>query len=269
VEPVGETDTSLLAELTRAVAANEMRLYFQPVMDISRFGEERVVGAEALIRWAHPRLGVLAPGAFLPLAQERGLITELDLWVIGTACSAVAEWPQLGDKPLGVAVNLDAATLLDRRLVATVRSALNRNGLAPERLTLEVVESRSLIDLPGIVERLVELRRLGIRISLDDFGTGFSTLAWLNTLPVDQIKIDRSFIKNLPEASSVSLVQGILALASKLDVEVIAEGVETMDQLDTLRISGAVLAQGYLLGRPSATWDPVAGCPLTVARRGD
>ena len=267
VESPGDADTSLLVELSRAVEANEMRLYYQPVVDISRFGEETVVGAESLIRWAHPRLGILAPGAFLPLAQERGLITELDLWVIATACRDVVEWPQLGARPLGVAVNLDAATLLDHRLVSTVRTALNSNGLAPERLTLEVVESRSLIDLPGIVERLVELRRLGIRISLDDFGTGFSTLAWLNTLPVDQIKIDRSFIQDLPNASSVSLVQGILALASKLDVEVIAEGVETTEQLDSLRTSGAVLAQGYLLGRPGATWDPVAGSPLAAARR--
>ncbi|TFD30368.1 GGDEF domain-containing protein [Cryobacterium sp. TMT1-19] len=267
-ESPGDTDTSLLVELARAVEANEMRLYYQPVVDISRFGEETVVGAEALIRWAHPRLGVLAPGAFLPLAQERGLITEMDLWVIATACRDVVEWPQLGARPLGVAVNLDAATLLDYRLVSTVRTALNRNDLAPERLTLEVVESRSLVDLPGIVERLVELRRLGIRISLDDFGTGFSTLAWLNTLPVDQIKIDRSFIQDLPNASSVSLVQGILALASKLDVEVIAEGVETTEQLDSLRTSGAVLAQGYLLGRPSATWDPMAGSAVAAARRG-
>ncbi len=273
LSPVAETprdtDTSLVVELASAVEANEMRLYYQPVVDISRFGTETVVGAEALIRWDHPRLGVLAPGAFLPLAQERGLITEMDLWVIKTACRDVVEWPQLGVRPLGVAVNLDAATLLDRRLVSTIRTALNRNGLAPERLTLEVVESRSLIDLPGVVESLVELRRLGIRISLDDFGTGFSTLAWLNTLPVDQIKIDRSFIKDLPEASSVSLVQGILALAAKLDVEVIAEGVETTEQLDSLRTSGAVLAQGYLLGRPDAVWDPVAGSPLTAVRRGD
>lgn len=253
------SDPSLLVELTRAVEANELRLHYQPVVDISRFGDEMVVGAEALLRWKHPRLGVLAPGAFLPLAQERGLIIEMDLWVIATACRDVVEWPKQGGRPLGIAVNLDAATLLDSRLVPTVRAALNRNALAPERLTLEVVESRSLFDLPGIVERLVELRRLGVRISLDDFGTGFSTLTWLNTLPVDQIKIDRSFIKNLPDASSVSLVQGILALASQLDVEAVAEGVETTEQLDSLRSAGAVLAQGYLLGRPSETWAPATG----------
>jgi diguanylate cyclase (GGDEF)-like protein len=260
----GDTGTSLSLELAGALDANQMRLYFQPVLDISRSGEERVVGAEALIRWAHPRLGVLAPAAFLPLAQETGLITELDLWVVGAACAAVAEWPQPEGRPLGVAVNLDAATLLDRRLVPTVRAALNRHALAPERLILEVVESSALIDVPGIVERLVGLRRLGIHISLDDFGTGFSTLAWLNALPVDQIKIDRSFIMNLPAAASVPLVQGILALALKLGVEVVAEGVETLEQLDILRASGCVLAQGYLLGRPSATFDWTAGRSLAT-----
>ncbi|TFD13804.1 EAL domain-containing protein [Cryobacterium sp. TMT1-21] len=263
-EEPGATGPSLPLELACALDENQMRLHFQPVVDISRAGEERVVGAEALIRWEHPRLGLLAPAAFLPLAQEMGLLPELDLWVVGAACAAVADWPRPAVRPYGVAVNLDAATLLDRRLVPTVRAALNRHALAPERLILEVVESSALIDLPGIVERLVELRRLGIHISLDDFGTGFSTLAWLNTLPVDQIKIDRSFIMNLPDAASVPLVQGILALALKLGVEVVAEGVETRDQLEILRASGCVLAQGYLLGRPSATFDPLAGRPLTA-----
>ena len=263
----GATDTSLPLELACALDENQMRLHFQPVVDISRVGEESVVGAEALIRWEHPRLGLLAPAAFLQVAQEAGLITDLDLWVVGAACAALAGWPQRAGRPYGVAVNLDAATLLDRRLVPTVRAALNRHSLAPERLILEVVESSALIDTPRIVERLVELRRLGIHISLDDFGTGFSTLAWLNSLPVDQIKIDRSFIMNLPDSASVPLVQGILALASKLGVEVVAEGVETPAQLEILRASGCVLAQGYLLGRPSATFDPVSMRPVGTARQ--
>ena len=262
----GAPDTSLPLELACALDENQMRLHFQPVVDISRAGEECVVGAEALIRWEHPRLGLLGPAAFLPVAQEMRLIAELDLWVVGAACAALAGWPPRAGRPYGVAVNLDAATLLDRRLVPTIRAALNRHALAPERLILEVVESSALIDLPSIVERLVELRRLGIHISLDDFGTGFSTLAWLNSLPVDQIKIDRSFIMNLPDSASVPLVEGILALASKLGVEVVAEGVETRDQLDILRASGCVLAQGYLLGRPSATFDPVLKRPMAAPR---
>ena len=255
---------SLVSELSSALEAGQMRLFFQPVVDISCPTTDRVVGAEVLVRWEHPRLGILVPAAFLPLAQEMGLIADLDLWVVGEACAAAAAWPQPGETPLTVAVNLDASTLEDERLLPTVRAALNRNNLLPERLLLEVVESRALIDLPGIVERLVELRRLGVRISLDDFGTGYSTLTWLNTLPVDQIKIDRSFITNVPDEVSTSLVQGILALAAKLNVEVIAEGVETIEQLDILRASGCVLVQGYLFGRPKPTLETrlVGSAPL-------
>ena len=255
---------SLVSELSSALEAGEMRLFFQPVVDIACPTTDRVVGAEALVRWEHPRLGILVPAAFLPLAQEMGLIADLDLWVVGEACAAAAAWPQPGESPLTVAVNLDASTLEDERLLPTVRAALNRNNLRPERLLLEVVESKALIDLPGIVDRLVELRRLGVRISLDDFGTGYSTLTWLNTLPVDQIKIDRSFITNVPDEVSTSLVQGILALAAKLNVEVIAEGVETIEQLDILRASGCVLVQGYLFGRPKPTLETrlVGSAPL-------
>ncbi|MBG6215132.1 MAG: EAL domain-containing protein [Cryobacterium sp.] len=249
---------SLETELSVAIDRNEMRLHFQPVLNISAAGGIRVVGAEGLIRWNHPRLGLLAPAAFLPLAEETGMITKLDLWAMENACAALAGWAQPGDEPLHVAVNLASATLVDPRLLPTVRAALTRNHLSPRRLILEVVESRALIDLPGVVERLTELRQLGIRISLDDFGTGFSTLAWLNSLPVDQIKIDRTFIMDIPARSSVALVQGILALAQKLDIEVVAEGVETVDQLDTLSESGCALVQGYLLGRPAAIFDPAA-----------
>ena len=250
-----DAQNSLRLELSSALEAGEMRAYFQPVIDISDPTAGRVVGAEALIRWAHPRLGRLIPAAFLPLAQEMGLIADLDLWVVGEACAAAAGWAQPGESSLTVAVNLDASTLVDERLFSTVREALTRNDLLPERLLLEVVESKALIDLPGIVERLGELRQLGVRISLDDFGTGYSTLTWLSTLPVDQIKIDRSFIMNIPAEGSTSLVQGVLALAARLNVEVIAEGVETIEQLDILRASGCVLVQGYLFGRPEPTLD--------------
>jgi len=257
---------SLSTELSHALDAGEMKLFFQPVVDISTPGAEHVVGAEVLIRWDHPRLGVLVPAAFLPLAEETGLISDLDLWVVSAACSAAAAWPQPGAEPLSVAVNLDASTLVDERLFSTVRAALKRNNLAPERLILEVVESRALSDLPTIVERLVELRRLGVRISLDDFGTGYSTLTWLSTLPVDQIKIDRSFITNLPAEEACTLVRGILALAAALDVEVIAEGVENSEQLDVLRASGCHLLQGYLFGRPDPTL--VDRLPSPVLRAG-
>ncbi|WP_250447467.1 bifunctional diguanylate cyclase/phosphodiesterase, partial [Actinotalea sp. C106] len=249
---------SLEAELSHAVGAGQLRLFFQPVVDVSPGTGDAVVGAEALIRWAHPRLGLLAPAAFLPLAEEAGLVTELDLWAVGAACEALAGWSRTTSpgeapgEPLRVAVNLAGATLVDPRLVPAVRSALSKNGLTSDRLHLEVVESRSLSDLPGVIERLVELRQIGVRISLDDFGTGFSTLAWLQSLPVDQIKIDRSFIAGLPDhAASLALVRGVVALARELGIEVIAEGVEEPAQLALLREAGCEMVQGYLLGRPA------------------
>ncbi|WP_158274564.1 EAL domain-containing protein [Cellulomonas sp. WB94] len=240
---------SLQAELRIGVARGELRLHFQPVVDVSVAAAPVIVGCEALVRWQHPRLGLLAPAAFLPLAEDTGLVTEIDLWVVGAACAALAA-RHPAPASLQVAVNLASATLVDPRLLPTVRAALSHNRLAPDRLVLEIIESRSLVDLPGVVERLIELRQLGVRISLDDFGTGFSTLSWLQTLPVDQIKIDRSFTMELPDPRALALVKGVLALAHELGIEVIAEGVETVDQLEALRDAGCLLVQGYLLGRP-------------------
>lgn len=258
---------SLEGELRRAVEGDQLRLHFQPVVDVSVSGTNVVLGAEALLRWEHPRLGLLAPGSFLPLAEECGLISELDLWALDAACLALAGWEPLPETssrgPLRVAVNLAADTLVDPRLVPAVRAALTRNGLAPDQLHLELVESRSLTDVAGVVERLAELRQMGVRISLDDFGTGFSTLAWLQALPVDQIKIDRSFVMALEEGGSVALVRGVVALAQELHIEVIAEGVEEPHQLEMLRDAGCRVVQGYLLGRPLArfvgTADPATG----------
>ncbi|WP_166786260.1 putative bifunctional diguanylate cyclase/phosphodiesterase [Cryobacterium psychrophilum] len=252
-------------ELALALERNEMRLHFQPIVDMSVTDTGDVVGVEALIRWAHPRLGLLAPGAFLPLAEETGLIAELDLWSLGVACEALANWPDNGRRPVHVAVNLSSATLVDERLLPTVRAAVHRSQLSPDRLILEVIESRALIDVPGTIEQLTQLRQFGVRISLDDFGTGFSTLAWLKALPVDQIKIDRSFIMDLPDAASVALVQALLALAQKLKIGVIAEGVETIEQLHVLREAGCCYAQGYLLGRPAPALEAGAPDPAILA----
>ncbi|MEP7765230.1 EAL domain-containing protein [Sanguibacter sp. 25GB23B1] len=254
---------SLEAELSKAAGAGELRLHFQPVVDVSGTDELTVVGAEALLRWHHPRLGLLAPGAFLPLAEEAGLVTDLDLWALDAACKQLAVWPPPSAGPLHVAVNLASASLVDARLVPAVRTALTTYGLQPSQLHLELVESRSLIDLPGVIDRMDELRQLGVRISLDDFGTGYSTLAWLQALPVDQIKIDRSFIMQLPKhGASLAVVRGVLALARELGIEVIAEGVEEPDQLAMLREIGCELVQGFLLGRPAPELDqsqPVVG----------
>ncbi|MEX1176999.1 MAG: EAL domain-containing protein, partial [Nitriliruptor sp.] len=200
------------------------------------------------------RLGLLSPAAFLPLAEEQGLAVDLDLWVLRTASTALAEamadTSHQADPPY-LAVNVSVHTLLDDRLLPAVREARSERDLAPGQLVVELIESRSLIDLPGVVERLTELRRMGVRVSLDDFGTGYSTLTWLHRLPMDQIKIDRSFVAPLPDdASSIALVRGVVALASEIGVAVVAEGVEDTGQRDALIAAGCRHVQGYLYGRP-------------------
>jgi EAL domain-containing protein (putative c-di-GMP-specific phosphodiesterase class I) len=250
---------TLESELQGALGRGELALFFQPVVEIDDLdgtGEHRLVGAEALLRWQHPRLGTLAPGAFLESAEDLGLIAEFDLWSVRAACAALAGWQQGAGHaaPLHVAVNLSSAALLDPRLHETIRQALNDAGIAPEQLHLEIVESRALVDVPAVADRLVGLRRLGVRVSLDDFGTGFSSLSWLQRLPVDQIKLDRTFTTKLGEDDAAqALVRGVVALARELAVEVVAEGVETPQQLSELRRAGCRLFQGYLLGRPAPT----------------
>ncbi|MGW6131212.1 EAL domain-containing protein [Cellulomonas sp. NPDC055163] len=248
---------SLEAELSSAITNDQLRLFFQPVVDVSGPSESGdVVGGEALLRWAHPRLGLLAPGAFLPLAEEAGLVTDLDLWALGAACRTLASWCEESGRAMHVAVNLAGATLVDPRLLPAVRAALTANAINPDQLHLEIVESRSLVDIPGAVERLGELRQMGVKISLDDFGTGYSTLAWIQALPVDQIKIDRTFIMALPDdGASLAVVRAVLSLASDLGIGVVAEGVEELEQLAALREVGCGLVQGYLLGRPQPELD--------------
>ena len=241
-------------ELRHALEHDELRLVFQPVLDVV---SGRTVGAEALVRWQHPRLGMLGPGSFLPLSAESGLGTELDRWVLRTACAALAQ-EQRPDQH--VAVNLSGRTLQEAGLVGWVRDALRSSGLPASQLTVEVVESRGLTDLPRLAERLGDLRRLGVRVALDDFGTGYSTLTWLQRLPVDVLKVDRSFTGSLGSDPAASgLVRGVLHLAAELGLQVVVEGVETEEQLAVLHQVGCRLVQGYLLGRPAAGFPAQSG----------
>ncbi len=247
----GPVVPSLEAELAEAVTTGQLRLFFQPLVGVESTGCA-VRGAEALLRWAHPRLGLLAPASFLPLAEETGLITDLDLWAVDAACAALADEAGPTAGALRVAVNLSCTTLIDPRLVPTVSAALARHGLDASRLNLEIVESSALRDLPGVLDAMTRLRELGVRMALDDFGTGYSTLAWLHSLPVDQIKIDRSFVARLhTDPASLAVVRAVLALAHELGLEVVAEGVEEEAQLAALREAGCGMVQGYLLGRPA------------------
>lgn len=248
--PGSAVDISMDAELADALAGDELRVLLQPIVDIR---DAHVVGSEALVRWQHPRLGLLSPATFLPVAEESNLVVELDLWVLREACRLLGARPvDEQGRPLTIAVNLSGRTLQDASLVSRVRDVLYETKVPAGQLELEVVESRALADLPGLTDRLTALRRLGVRIALDDFGTGFSTLTWLQRLPVDRIKVDRSFTATIGrDLASSALVRGVMALAKQLGLEVVAEGVETEDQLAGLRAAGCHLVQGYLFGAPA------------------
>jgi diguanylate cyclase (GGDEF)-like protein len=244
-------------ELRAAIRSGDLHLQYQPVLGLHGRGpaataEREVVAVEALVRWDHPRLGPLGPGAFVPAAEDSGLVVELDLWVLAEATRALGAWDERsGPPPQRVAVNLSGRSLVDPRLRGAVLESLAHSGLPPARLELEVVESRALVDLPGVVAQLSALRSLGVGIALDDFGTGFSTLTWLQELPADRVKLDRSFTTSLTASpKGPALVRGVLALARELGLEVVGEGVETPAQLAALHDAGCRLFQGYLLARP-------------------
>ena len=265
-------DRELSAELRGAAAAGQLRLHVQPIVTLNELTatgsldpDHPPAEYETLLRWEHPRLGMLAPGVFLPLAEETGAIVELDLWTARTACALLGADPLLG----ALSINTSASTLCDARWVGVVRESLAEADVDPSRLWVEVVESRSLADLPGVAQRLQALRRLGVRIALDDFGTGFSTLSWLQRLPVDRLKLDRSVTMDITsDTKALAVAQGVLDLAGRLGVDVVAEGVETAAQRDAVRRAGFTLAQGYLWGRPAPLPGP-GQWPVPARRASD
>ncbi len=237
----------LVGELRHAIDRDELALVYQPKIELV---DGRVEHAEALLRWQHPELGRIGPDEFVPLAERSGLIRPLTLHVLGRALAQVCDWAGQG-LDLGVAVNLSAEDLLDETLPASVDGILRRHGVAPARLILEVTETAVMRDLPVALRTLHGLRQLGIRIAIDDFGTGQSSLAQLKRLPVDELKIDKSFVLSLAEGGEDELiVRSIIDLAHTLALRVVAEGVESAGGLALLRRHGCNLAQGYHLSRP-------------------
>jgi diguanylate cyclase (GGDEF)-like protein len=235
-------------ELKTAVEHGELRLEYQPLLD--RNGKLDAV--EALLRWNNPEAGPVSPAEFIPIAEETGLIPSIGEWVARTACRNAARWLQLGyDVPL-VAVNVSALQFLDGKFTALVERILLECGLPPSRLELEITETALMDNLVGVVEQMELLRRLGVRFAIDDFGTGYSSLSHLRNLPVDCVKIDRSFIKDLEPGAEgcTTLVRGIIALAHNLGLRVVAEGVETAQQLALLNTLGCDINQGFYLHRP-------------------
>ncbi|WP_375273518.1 putative bifunctional diguanylate cyclase/phosphodiesterase [Methylorubrum thiocyanatum] len=238
-----EARRALSTDLRGALDRNEFLLHFQPI--VSREG--RVRGFEALVRWKHPKRGFVSPAEFIPLAEETGVIIPLGEWILQQACATAAGWP--GD--ISIAVNLSPIQFRHSDLPLLVISALQESGLDASRLEIEITESVFLEATPAIKTALAKLRELGVRLSLDDFGTGYSSLSYLRRLAFDKIKIDQSFVRDLPhEQSGAAIVRAIIDLATSLKMTVIAEGVETEAQRRCLLSLGCHALQGYLFSRP-------------------
>lgn len=238
-------------DMAPAIARGEFFLEYQPIM--RREGGLRLFGFEALVRWRHPRLGVLAPGEFIPMAEETGRINDLGLWVLEEACSTMARWRERGAwaRDLVISVNVSARQLSQQDLVARVMDVLERSGLPARRLKLEITETAIMRNSELAIEKLGALRDKGIRISVDDFGTGYSSMGYLQRLPLDSLKIDLSFVRGLEESeSNVEIVRAIVNLAHTLGLEVIAEGVELVQHQEKLAALSCEYLQGYLYSRP-------------------
>jgi diguanylate cyclase (GGDEF)-like protein/PAS domain S-box-containing protein len=235
---------SLELDLRKALDAGEFELYYQPLIDLA---SDKISGFEALVRWNHPERGVVGPDDFIPVAEEIGLIVPIGEWVLKQACKDAAAWPG----KLTVAVNLSAVQFRHPTLALSVVSALGASGLAAARLELEITETVLLQDNRAVLDVLHQIRELGVRISMDDFGTGYSSLSYLRSFPFDKIKIDRSFIRELgKENDCVAIIRAVTRLGRSLGMITTAEGVETREQLDILRVEGCTQVQGYLFSQP-------------------
>ncbi len=236
------------SSLRRAVERNEFLLHYQPKLDL-RTGA--ISGVEALVRWQHPDWGMVSPAQFIPLAEESGLIVQIGEWVLKAACEQNKRWRDQGIPPLRVAVNLSARQFAQKTLLGDIAKTIAESGLTPESLELEITESLVMTNPEHATETLHKLKAMGISLSIDDFGTGYSSLAYLKRFPIDCVKIDRSFIKDIPtEADDMAITKGVIALGHSLRLKVVAEGVETVEQRDFLRSNDCDEMQGYLFSKP-------------------
>lgn len=234
--------------LYKALEREEFVLHYQPQIDLTT---GRLVGLEALIRWQHPERGLIPPDRFIAVAEETGLICPIGEWVLRTACAQNRSWQLLGAPPLRMAVNLSAYQFRQSNTVSSIAKILSETGLEPECLEIEITETAAMTDVPFTVSILQQLQAMGIHIALDDFGTGYSSLWSLKNLPLDTLKIDRSFVADLMnDSNGTAIVKVAIALGHGLNLKVIAEGVETAEQLEFLQALNCDLAQGYFFGKP-------------------
>jgi EAL domain-containing protein (putative c-di-GMP-specific phosphodiesterase class I) len=239
------------SSLRRALENGELRLFYQPVFSLER---NRIIGAEALLRWQHPQRGLLEPGEFISVAEDSGLIVPIGEWVLEEACRQAVVWRDRanGAEPLHVSVNLSPRQVSRSNVVAAVQRVLRNTGLEPELLDLEITEHTLIDEGEAAALALRELKAVGVGLVLDDFGTGYSSLSHLKRFTIDAVKIDRSFVSGLgsPDSGDDAIVNAIVSMAHALEVSVTAEGVETEEQLSLLRKTGCSFAQGYLFSRP-------------------
>jgi EAL domain-containing protein (putative c-di-GMP-specific phosphodiesterase class I) len=240
-------NAALAEELPGALERDELRLHFQPAI---RLEDGSMRGAEALVRWQHPELGLVPPAQFIPAAEEGGLMRAVGQWVLEQACRQVTRWNRLVRPALVVSVNLSARQLHDPEVVADVRRVLRETETDARHVCLEVSERALAAAGDGVVDVLERLKTLGVQLAVDNFGSGPSVLAYLRMLPVDQLKLDRVLTDGLHDPRGVVVVQAVVDMAHALGMAAVAEGVETADQVKHLQAVGCDLAQGYFLGRP-------------------
>ncbi|MDQ0483482.1 EAL domain-containing protein [Guptibacillus hwajinpoensis] len=234
--------------LRRAIEKDELTLYYQPQVNLD---EQKIYACEALIRWNHPKLGLVSPAEFIPLAEETGLIEEIGIWVLNEACIQTRKWQELGYNDLSISVNVSGRQFQSANFVETVRRALTTSGLSAESLHLEVTESTTLVNTDYSISMLNELRGMGIKVSIDDFGTGYSSLSYLKDFPLDILKIDQSFIRNLQENNAdAAIVKAVITMCEGLNLSIVAEGIETKEQGEIIRSFGCNFAQGFFYSKP-------------------
>ena len=238
----------MITDLQHAVENGELRLHYQPKVDTA---SGRLLGMEALVRWMHPERGMISPAEFIPVAEDTGMIVAIGRWVLREACRQNAAWQQAGLRPLRVAVNLSARQFRSDNLLDEIDAALSETALPASLLELEITESMVMEDPERVINLLDKIRSRGIHLSLDDFGTGHSSLAYLKRFPINCVKIDRAFIKDMPEnTDDVAIARTIVAMAKSLGLTTVAEGVETVEQLELLKTMGCDQIQGYFFSRP-------------------
>jgi diguanylate cyclase (GGDEF)-like protein/PAS domain S-box-containing protein len=235
-------------DLRRALEQEELRVFYQPIFELDT---NRISGFEALVRWEHPERGLVAPNDFIPLAEETGLVVPIGSWVLEEACRQGAEW-QAGGAPVSISINLSPRQLAESTLPRIVAGALDRTGVDPNRVWLEITESTLMRDAESAVSMLHHLRDLGVHLAVDDFGTGYSSMTYLKRFPVDSLKVDQSFVDGLAsEPEATAICTAVVSLAHALGMGAVAEGVATPQQLHALRALGCEFAQGFLFGRPA------------------